>query len=343
MKNKKTIFLALLILLYGPLSAQEKYYGSFSDTIIVPQAMPSDIAPEILAGKAYDFLRHTDEMFHRYKLDFESQESSFRLDLQEIEQQQNVKWNVLRDKRKEIIDSTGLSEERKEKLLQKWQDELRYLNLETNLKIKKAKQPYYIKDAGEIFLTLDRVSTKRGIRLGLVHALQCDMGDASYFFTYHIEDSARINPHDFNDTTSVKRFQIEEYLTARPDPMAAWQIYLLHESVHAIPCWWHACYNQNTYIFRLEDLEKIHEDWGLTEQQGSPFTTKPYSRPNEKTNLLPSVSKKRKNVYLVRCCYWNSWEGLVAQTVEITFSQSRITYRVVSLENLYKFNSGIMF
>ena len=60
----------------------------------------------------------------------------------------------------------------------------------------------------------------------------------------------------------------------------------------------------------------------------------------EEYDLLPKVEINNDKA-LVTCCYWNNWEGLVRETVEINFTNNQ-SFKVKT-EIIYRHECGIRF
>lgn len=189
-----------------------------------------------------------------------------------------------------------------------------------------------IKDKGELFNRAKALSLKPGYKLGLHIADENtpDIGDESYFFLYdnsgaeHKIYKSRINPEDV-DTSLIK---------VAPTAMGAWQLYLLITSPTIMPVFWHGGYNVRKYIFSVDDLRTIE-----------PIQNLDFTILNHDGLLLPVVnmSKDRKTAD-VYCTYWNDWQGLVREHVQVKFnSDGTASIGKPDQYTFYKYDCGICF
>lgn len=189
-----------------------------------------------------------------------------------------------------------------------------------------------IKDKGELFNRAKALSLKPGYKLGLHIADENtpDIGDESYFFLYdnsgaeHKIYKSRINPEDV-DTSLIK---------VAPTAIGAWQLYLLITSPTIMPVFWHGGYNVRKYIFSVDDLKTIE-----------PIQNLDFTILNHDGLLLPVVnmSKDRKTAD-VYCTYWNDWQGLVREHVQVKFnSDGTASIGKPDQYTFYKYDCGIRF
>ena len=189
-----------------------------------------------------------------------------------------------------------------------------------------------IKDKGELFNCAKALSLKSGYKLGLHIADENTpaIGDESYFFLYdsnrveHRIGKSRINPDELN--TSL--------INVAPTAMGAWQLYLLITSPTIMPVFWHGGYNVRKFIFSVDDLKAIE-----------PIQNLDLTTLNHDGLLLPVVTMskdgKTADVY---CCYWNDWQGLVREHVQVTFNpDGSASMGKPDQYVFYKYDCGICF
>lgn len=189
-----------------------------------------------------------------------------------------------------------------------------------------------IKDKGELFNRAKAISLKPGYKLGLHIADENtpDIGDESYFFLYdsnggeHRIYKSRINPDEL-DTSLIN---------VAPTAMGAWQLYLLITSPTIMPVFWHGGYNVRKFIFSVDDLKTIE-----------PIQNLDLTTLNHDGLLLPVVTMsndgKTADVY---CCYWNDWQGLVREHVQVTFNtDGSASMGKPDQYVFYKYDCGICF
>lgn len=218
-------------------------------------------------------------------------------------------------------------------LLEKGGDDLSYNedNIdEGNIFASKAK--YYIwqinhhlstlekKDADAAFWNLDSLSLEEGYHLGLRVAGECGKGDVSNFYVY--------------DNNGEKDKDLLKYIRADETPMGAWQVYLLMTSPTLLPTYWRGGYIVRKFILKEQDLYKT----------GQPHHYGALCNLAKKESLYPSVEFEDNSdikTAQIHCCYWNDWEGLVREHVEIQMQNGKvISYEEKDSFVLYKFHCG---
>ena len=173
-----------------------------------------------------------------------------------------------------------------------------------------------------VFYDLDALSLENGYHMGLRTAEQKGMGDESNFYVY--------NQNDEEDRELLK------YLHADETPMGAWQVYLLMTSPTLLPTFWHGGYIERKFILQEKDLYDIEplNCYALTDLAKSDI-------------LYPSVESKRNADVLatdIYCCYWNEWEGLVREHIEVKICNGKvISYEEKGKFVIYKYHCGIYF
>ena len=176
-----------------------------------------------------------------------------------------------------------------------------------------------------------------------IKAKSMDFGDKSWFYCYHDEvDPYRENAIDPIDSdepfsscydTSVI-YKVFDYLIIEENEMGAWQAYLLSNATILLPTTWHGGYIKRQYVFEAEDLHRKR------------FPILPF-RPRidfiDEYDVNPTINISGSEA-VVSCCYWNEWEGLVREIVNINMNKGRFRFGFSkSKKVLYKYNCGIMF
>lgn len=173
-----------------------------------------------------------------------------------------------------------------------------------------------------VFYDLDALSLEDGYHIGLRTAEQQGMGDESNFYVYGMDNG--------EDKDLLKYIHLDE------TPMGAWQIYLLMTSPTLLPTFWHGGYIERKFILQEKDLYEIE---GLSCYALSDLTAR--------NMLYPDVEVKRNGDILtanVYCCYWNEWEGLVREHVEIQICNGKVTsYEEKGKFIIFKYHCGIYF
>ena len=127
-----------------------------------------------------------------------------------------------------------------------------------------------------------------------------------------------------------------KHLRVKQTKMAAWQLYLLSRISTVLPYSWHGGYNMRTFIFSASVIDKIF-----------PLKFQDLSELAAQNLFEPSVEVKEKNgkgcTMLVRCCYWNDWEGLVKEESTIRIEGDRCVSFESERTNLFKYDCGIWF
>ncbi len=164
--------------------------------------------------------------------------------------------------------------------------------------------------------------------LNIRFAKQEKSGDSSWFYFVKDEKEATINK-------SIGTKLLFNGIKAKCTTMSAWQIYLLYTADTILPLFWHANYNRREYIFSNDNFKNIRDFHG-----NKLFKNVDVSGIIEEYDLLPKVEINNDKA-LVTCCYWNNWEGLVRETVEINFTNNQ-SFKVKT-EIIYRYECGIRF
>ena len=173
-----------------------------------------------------------------------------------------------------------------------------------------------------VFYDLDALSLEDGYHIGLRTAEQQGMGDESNFYVYGKDND--------EDKDLLKYIHLDE------TPMGAWQIYLLMTSPTLLPTFWHGGYIERKFILQEKDLYEIEvlSCYSLSDLKA-------------RNMLYPDVEVKRNGDILtasVYCCYWNEWEGLVREHVEIQVCNGKVTsYEEKGKFIIFKYHCGIYF
>ena len=130
-------------------------------------------------------------------------------------------------------------------------------------------------------------------------------------------------------------YSLFDHVTVKPTKMGAWQLYLLNISSHVLPAYWHGIYQSRTYIFKESYIDELY-----------PIKFHDLSELIETDQLLPSVTIVNKDAsgctMIVKCCYWNAWEGLVRERARIVLEKGRCISFKKSKETLFAYNCGII-
>ncbi|MBQ1780957.1 MAG: hypothetical protein II001_05950 [Bacteroidales bacterium] len=181
-----------------------------------------------------------------------------------------------------------------------------------------------------LFEVLDHIRLKDGYHLGLKLAEKKGMGDDSWFYTYKGEDPLKNGTADI-EMLREKRKYIYDDLIVEQTNMGAWQTYLLFMSPSVLPLWWHANYMGRIYFFDRDNFKGIF-----------PFCCDPVPL---KIQDIPHPSvTKRNGHFFVRCPNWNDWEGLVRDSLNVSFDKDgNISINDFKRKVLYEFHSGVCF
>ena len=181
-----------------------------------------------------------------------------------------------------------------------------------------------------LFEVLDQIRLKDGCHRGLRLAEKKGMGDNSWFYTYTGEDPLKNGTADI-EMLREKRRHIYDDLIVEQTNMGAWQAYLLFLSPSVLPLWWHENYIGRTFFFDRDNFKGIF-----------PFRCEPVPL---KIQDIPEPSvTKRKDHFIVRCPNWNDWEGLVLDSMNVSFDEDgNISIKDFKRKVLYEYHSGICF
>lgn len=173
-----------------------------------------------------------------------------------------------------------------------------------------------------VFYDLDALSLEDGYHMGLRVAEQQGMGDESNFYVY--------NQDNEEDKDLLKYIRVDE------TPMGAWQVYLLMTTPTLLPTFWHGGYIERTFILQAE---KLYEIDALRYYALSDLSKQEILKPC--VEVERESDKLTANVY---CCYWNEWQGLVREHIQMQIKNGK----VVSYEDkgkfvIYKYHCGIYF
>ena len=123
--------------------------------------------------------------------------------------------------------------------------------------------------------------------------------------------------------------EIWPYITAEFSSMAVWQCYLLHiASSGFLPLGWHAGYDSRNCIFVPSNLKGLKVD--CSEYYDDPL-------------VFPSVELTGDNEAVVSCCYWNDWQGLIRETIKVTFVDGHAQFGESELTTLVPYKSDVCY
>ena len=178
---------------------------------------------------------------------------------------------------------------------------------------------------GSLFSVLDCLSLKQGYHLGLKLASEVGLGDESCFYTYQGD-----SPIDsFSCRVPDDRMLCKDILV-EPSAMGAWQAYLLYISPTILPTFWHGGYIRREYFFDRENYKGITSGWAR-------------GKVDIKLNQIPQPTVEMRGFAGVTCPYWNDWEGLVLETVDVDICRDGTILRRSQKKVLYKYDCGICY
>ena len=188
-----------------------------------------------------------------------------------------------------------------------------------------------VKDEGRenfdvLFETLNSISLKDGVHLGLKLASKRGLGDESCFYTVKngVDPSRGKEPLFINAVFPDLKVEKSE--------MGAWQAYLLFVSPTILPVFWHGGYICRDYFFDASDVDMFNQE---------SYEDTPELSVDEIPE--PSVAVE-DDKYVVSCAYWNDWEGLVRETVRVKFLKNGdVTILVPKQKVLKRYNCGICY
>ena len=232
----------------------------------------------------------------------------------------------------DILDKAGNSVYDEEKdVFKAAKDFLAYID-EGNIFASKAKDYHWrikvnldsLKKKGNdaVFYDLDALSLEEGYHMGLRTAEQSGMGDESNFYVY--------DKNNQEDRDLLKYIHVDE------TPMGAWQIYLLMTSPTLLPTFWHGGYIERTFILKGDELSDVK---ALNNYDLSDLLKQKMLYPEVEFEMNSDI--KTAQIY---CCYWNEWEGLVREHIEIQLQNGKVTsYEEKGKFVIYKYHCGIYF
>ena len=115
--------------------------------------------------------------------------------------------------------------------------------------------------------------------------------------------------------------------------MGAWNAYLLRNAHTILPAWWHGGYDIRTYIMSPQDLQSLFNGQGII------------IPPNLMASISPTIKPGLSDdTYIIECCYWNDWEGLVRERISVHFSERHTCdFSDAEKEVLFEYECGIRF
>ena len=127
------------------------------------------------------------------------------------------------------------------------------------------------------------------------------IGDESWFYTYQGDD-----PIDSLSCRVPDSGILFKDIIVEPSAMGAWQAYLLYISPTILPTFWHGGYIRREFYFDRENYKGITSGWAR-------------GKVDIKLSQIPQpIVEMRGTVSaVITCPYWNDWEGLVLETVDV--------------------------
>ena len=179
------------------------------------------------------------------------------------------------------------------------------------------------KDYDAFMSCLDHLSLPDGVSLHVEAYSQNGSGDASKLFVQKTDGT-----HDY---------KIWDYIKVANSINGAWEACLLSKIWHLLPLWWHANYDERTYLYSVEDADNIHL---YSDEEQNASLIREIVRP---LISAPEVVKAKDRFY-VRCRYWTNFGGVIQETTEVLISpEGKASFKDIEREALYEYNCGIMF
>ena len=128
-------------------------------------------------------------------------------------------------------------------------------------------------------------------------------------------------------------FSIFDKIAVEPSEMGAWNAFMLSIAYTLLPTVWHGGYERRTYILSNQDLQALFNGHGVELQQSLI------------ENLPPKVRRGNADEeFVVECCYWNDWKGLVREKVLVEYDGNHIDWiEDAGSEVWIQYDCGILF
>ncbi len=137
------------------------------------------------------------------------------------------------------------------------------------------------------------------------------------------------------DKDGKQEWDIFKFIKVTNSVKGAWQAFVLHELWHILPHYWHGLYNYRQFIFDKQDFQNVHS-FGQGRFWIMPIDASKYD--------VQLKITQNGNDYYVSYCYWNDWEGLVREVVEITIIDGKVTEtNNLSKKVEFQYDCGIVF
>ena len=171
----------------------------------------------------------------------------------------------------------------------------------------------------KIFSLLDCISLPNGAKFGIAEA-NWDYPISKPFVSF-------ISGEEDND--------VFKYLIVKDTPMGAWQACLLYKLWHNLPLFDHSCYNHRTYINHSSEITDVHS----IQKNDDDYI----HHVLEKLEPIQTIISQNGNKYYIERHYWNDWEGLVRELVEVSFENNTVSIFDVESTVEVKHDCGIRF
>lgn len=140
---------------------------------------------------------------------------------------------------------------------------------------------------------------------------------------------------------------IFDFFSFEDSPAGAWQAFLLHQMWQYLPLWWHANYNERTYVYSKEDLSRTFLGKAMVDPGARGYMTLLRcdidSLDVDALDLSPEIVRDN-GIYYVSCCFWTDFGGLEREYVKLTLKDGRLDeFFEFDLETLFEYNCGIVF
>lgn len=148
-------------------------------------------------------------------------------------------------------------------------------------------------------------------------------------------------PDGMRDESIFDFFRFED------SPAGAWQAFLLQQMWHYLPLWWHANYDERTYVYSKEDLSRSFLGIAMIDPKARMHMLKLRSAVDtldmDALDLSPEIVQDNGRYY-VSCCFWTDFGGLKREYVKITLTDGRFDeFFEFDLKTLFEYNCGILF
>jgi hypothetical protein len=196
----------------------------------------------------------------------------------------------------------------------------------------------YSHDSEKVLEILNSISIPKDCRL-LCHSHKMkehSSGDNSFLYvSKDCEDSNRV----FDEISHIwERINVEN------NEMGVWQVYLLMNTIHVMPYFWHGGYHRRSYIYTLNDAYSLPE----FVNRKSPLNKLDLKLLYERGLIRPSINFEREDDInssaTIDCTYWTYWGGLIRERISMKLRGSQIvSCEKTGQTTLFNYDCGIFF